>query len=207
MGPPRGLLEEPTPPVPLGWRLQNPRPEPFLHYFLGKSVNGLSCIVIAVVAALSGCAGHHDAGVVGLPPNPHRGAPRALLNVSQPVIRGRNHRVEFALLGSPRSPKLQASVAYRFILLADGEIYREISWANPRVSRFFVWIIPARATREIRDDYITVHVEVCNLAGYTYSGTPILTEPFTRDAVRLRVSHPIAGGQFEQHLETPYPVL
>jgi hypothetical protein len=170
-------------------------------------VNAPSCVIITIAVVFSGCARPHDNGVMGLPPNPHRGAPRALLNVSQPLIRGRNHQIEFALLGSPHNPKLQATVAYRFSALADGKVFQEISWVNPQVSRYFVWVIPARVTHEIRDNYITIHVEVCNLAGYTYSGTPLLTKPFTQDTVRLRVSHPIAGGQFEQHLETSYPVL
>ena len=161
---------------------------------------------ICLLVVLSGCAGHSGSGVVGLPSNPHRGAPRAVLNVREPVIRGRNHRIEFALLGSPQYANLRAPVAYRFTILADGTFYQEINWTNPQVSRFFAWTIPARYTRELRDDYITVHVAVCNLAGYTYAGTPLLTEPFTRDAVRLRVSHPVAGGQLDQYA-APHPIL
>ncbi len=164
-----------------------------------------SCIVIGIVATLAGCAGHQGSGRLGLPPNPHRGPPRAVLNVRQPVIRGRNHRIEFALLGSPRSPKLQRMVAYRFTILADGEIFQEVSWANPQVTRYFLWVIPAHYTREFVGDYIIVHVDVCNLAGYTYSGTPLLTEPFTQDAVRLHVMHPVAGGNFGK--QTAYFVL
>lgn len=144
---------------------------------------------------------------MGLPSDPHRGAPRALLSVSQPIIRGRNHRIEFALLGSPRYENLRTLVAYRLSILADGKVFQTLTWANPRISRYFVWTISARYTRNIQNDYIVVHVEVCNLAGYTYSGTPLLTEPFTRAAVSLRVSHPVAGGQFGRHLETSYPVL
>ena len=170
-------------------------------------MNAAPCIALAVMAALSGCVRPHSIGVVGLPPNPHRGSPRALLNVSQPIIRGRNHRIELALLGSPRYESLRTQVAYRIAVLADGKVFRTISWANPKISRFFTWTISARYTRNIQSDYITVHVEVCNLAGYTYSGTPLLTEPFTRAAVVLRVSYPVAGGQFDQHHEAPYPVL
>ena len=170
-------------------------------------MNGPFHIALALTAALSGCAGQHGLAM-GLPPTPHRGEPRALLNVSQPLIRGRTHLVEFALLGSPRSPKLQVPVAYQFSILARGRIlHQEVAWANPQISRYFVWVIPGSYTYDLQSDYVTVHVEVCNLAGYTYSGTPLLTKPFTRDAVRLRVSHPVAGGQFERHLEAPYPIL
>ena len=97
-------------------------------------------------------------------------------------------------------------VAYRFTLLHAGGFYQEVTFANPRISRYYVWMIPARYTRDLKGDYITIHVEVCNFAGYTYSGRPVLTEPFTRDAVRLRVSHPVAGGQLDR-TEAPYPVL
>lgn len=171
-------------------------------------MNAAPCIILAIVATLSGCTGHRNTGIVGLPPNPHRGAPRAVLNVSQPIIRGRNHLIEFALLGSPRHSELQAPVAYQFTLLIPTKIlHQEIAWVNPRVSRFFVWVIPGHYTLGLRSDYLTIHVEVSNLAGYTYSGVPLLTKPFARAVVRLRLSHPVAGGQVGQHFETPYFVL
>ncbi|KKM19397.1 hypothetical protein LCGC14_1656100 [marine sediment metagenome] len=170
-------------------------------------MNGPFCIILAIVAALSGCAGHSGSRVMDLPPNPHRGAPRALLNVLQPITRGRHHRIEFALLGAPRYESLRNLIAYRFSILVDGKIFQRIDWVNPRISRYFVWVIPGNFTRKIRNNHITVYVEVCNLAGYTYSGTPLLTEPFTRTSVQLHVSHPVAGGQFGKHFETSYPVL
>jgi hypothetical protein len=97
-------------------------------------------------------------------------------------------------------------VAYRFSILDGDEIYTEVSWANPQVTRYHSWTIPGRYTQDLTSDHITLHVEVCNLAGYTYSGTPILTEPFARDAVRLKVMHPVAGGNLERQ-KTPHPAL
>ena len=170
-------------------------------------MNGQYAAIFAFLVLLPNCAGHTVHGVMGLPPNPHQGAPRALLNVRQPLIRGRHHRIEFALLGSPRHESLQNPVAYRFSILADRKVYQKLRWANPQVSRYFVWVISADFSRKIRGTYITVYVEVCRLAGYTYSGTPILTKPFTQDSVKLRVSHPVAGDQFGRHLETSYFVL
>ena len=167
-------------------------------------MNAKTCIVFGIMATLAGCAQHSPDGRLGLPSNPHRGAPRAVLNVSGPVIRGRSHRIEFALLGSPRNPKLQRPVVYRFTLLAEDSFYQELAWANPTVSRYFTWTIPGRFTQQLRGRYLTIHVDVCNLAGYTYSGTPLLTEPFTRDVARLRVMHPVAGGNLGR---TPHPVL
>ena len=167
-------------------------------------------VAILALAAIVACAGHHGE-ITPLPTNPHKGAPRAFINARSPIIRGRPYRVEFVLLGNPRSPKLRAPVAYHFTILADGETYREISWADPQVTRFFRWTIPAHYTRDFKDDYVTIHVEVCNLAGYTYAGTPLMTKPFTRDAVRLRVMHPVAGGKnFEERHrfpKTPHPAL
>lgn len=173
---------------------------------VGTRVNDQFAAIFALLVLLSSCAGQTGPGVMGLPPNPHRGAPRALLHVLQPLIRGQHHRIEFALLGSPRYESLRNPVAYRFSVLANWKIYQEISLVNPQVSRYFVWVIPARVTREIRNDYITVRVEVCRLARYTYSGTPLLSEPFTQHTIRVLVSHPVAGGQFG-YSETPYFVL
>ena len=170
-------------------------------------MNGQFATIFALLVLLPTCAGHTSPGIIDLPPNPYRGAPRALLNVRQPLIRGRHHRIEFALLGSPRYENLRNPVAYQFSILADGTVYREIIRANPQISRFHVWFISADFSRKIRGTHITVYVEVYRLAGYTYSGIPILTKPFTRDSVKLRVSHPVAGGQFERHLETSYFVL
>ncbi len=141
---------------------------------------------------------------MGLPPNPHRGPPRALLNMQKYVVRGQHHRVELALLGSPRYEALRTLVAYRFSLVtSEGILFREVSWVNPTVTRHFVWEIPGRVTLTLPSVTI-IHVEVCNLAGYTYSGTPIISEPFTRTAAPLRVLHTVAGGNLGR---TPYPVL
>ncbi len=163
-------------------------------------MNGRAYFITSLIAVLTGCA----SGWVDLPPSPHRGPPRAVLHMRGPIVRGAPYTIEFGLLGSPYHKELQHTVVYHLVVWAPGGIYRETTFVNPKVSRYFVWTIPGRYTLKLEGGYILVRVEVSNVAGYTYSGTPLFTKPFTQDVARVPVLHPMAGGQLD---ETSHPAL
>ena len=135
-------------------------------------------------------------GSQSLPSSPHNGPPRAVLIVPKQITRGVAATAKLGILGSPRYESLRGPVAITLSVIDDAGYDQEVAWLNPMIGRLFTWELPAMYTSTFVGAYVTIHVELSSLAGYTYTGKPILTKPFTRVARRIPVRYPVAGGNF-----------
>lgn len=112
--------------------------------------------------------------------------------MSSIIHRGQPYTVELAIVGARFRRALQRPIAVRLSILDGRSATSVVTWGDPRVSRYFKWVVPPYVTADIRYSYATIHVAVHHLSGYTLMGKPILTEPFLWTAERVKVQHPVA---------------
>ena len=109
------------------------------------------------------------------------------------VRRGIPFSIELAIVGARSRSDLRRPIATQLSILDGRSTISVVTWGDPRVGRYFKWVIPAQVTADIRQPYVTIHVAVHHLSGYTLTGKPILTEPFLWAAQVVKVQHPVAN--------------
>ena len=157
--------------------------------------NGRLLLSLALVTGLAcGCAG--SAGPKShIPPSdgPLSGPPRALLRVPPVMQRGQPYKIELAITGACFREALNRPIAVRLTIVDSVSSTSVTSWGDPRVSRYFQWVVPAEVTRDIHVPLASIHIAVHHLAGYTVMGKPILSEPFLWTSTFVKVQHPVAN--------------
>ncbi len=157
----------------------------------------LPLTLIASLAA--GCAVSAGAQrAAALKRGPLSGPPQAILRMSPVMRRAMPYTIELAIVGARSRSDLRRPIAIQLSILDGRSTTSVVTWGDPRVGRYFKWVIPAQVTADIRQPYITIHVAVHHLSGYTLTGKPIFTKPFLWAAQVVKVRHPVAGGDFDQ---------
>ncbi len=148
------------------------------------------CILLLLTIGCAGSSGRH---AQILRRSPLSGPPQVILRTLPIITRGQAFPIEVALVGGKWRQDLRRPVAMVLTILDGRRATSVVTWGDPRVGRYFKWVVPAQVTAGIRYPYITVHIAVHHLSGYTLRGKPILTESFLWAAKRVKVQHPVAN--------------
>ena len=151
-------------------------------------------IVAILVAFLAGCASAKGPQIArALERGPLTGPPQPILRVASTMRRGHKFEIELALVGSTRYKELHQPVGVVLSILGTHTSVSTVTWGDPRIFRYFRWVIPALLTQSFNSQ-VTIHVAVYHFAGYTLTGSPVLSDkPFLRTSQIVKVQHPIAN--------------